>query len=885
MKKLCAYALSVLVLCSSFPGFAKAVQGSEADEAIFNVKSIGLMQGYENGEFHAEKEISRAEFAAVATRLCGVLSNPGLSETPFSDVSSDMWASGYISYAHSLGLINGFEDQTFKPNDMLTHAQALKIIVCALGYGMMAEEYGGYPNGYFVVASNLGVTKGVYADINTNVTRGDVAVYLDNALDVHPLEKVYTSKGDSYEVSSETLYEKLSDNGETKVEEGIINDNGITSLTGESKLEPGQIEVNGKVYNAQSANWRDYLGQSVRLSITNIHKKIPTVKAISVMADVNNVLTIKADEAENIKKSGITYYVSEDKTKTISFESTDNFIYNGKAVKKSELTDSFLKICNGDYTLVDADDDRKYETLFINEYESFAIERVYAPGKTVYFKNNELYNGRSGFKFLSDDEDAFISLSNADGTPAAFDDIKPGCVLTLSASLDGKVCSAVISNEVVSGKVSELYSSDNGISVDGKRYRIAVSKSNVPKLEVALGDEANFVLDFKGDIVSTDGQKLSGEKYGYVTNVKQASFSGNAKIQIASYGSYERIVKKEDNTEEIYYEYRNGDLQVLELSQKSRVNGSDDYNVADLKDHIIGYSTDSEGKVKNITVYGNSYDKYTLNFNSDIVSFGGYTNAENFFIGESTNVICVPLHADSEDDYYEIVKLTDGTDYSVYPVNIDADSQVAEAVMIVANMDADVQKPIDEDAKFSIVGEVSTVVDDEGGECVKIKLLTGDEVTEEICKETSDSINIAKSLRKGDIIKYSLENDESIDKIEKRATVQGLKKYYNINKNSPVEEIYGMAKSVKLNRLSPLKNEVVDEVEIMLGSDESAPYFKYEILKKDGPEVYLYERSRGNIYTATGDDIESYLEAGEDACDIFMLINSNNPEVVVIIKD
>ena len=885
MKKLCAYVLSGALLCSSFSAFAKDVQGAEYDEAIFNVRSCGLMQGYENGEFHPEKEISRAEFAAVATRLCGVLSNPGLSATPFSDVSSEMWASGYVNYAHSLGLINGFEDGSFRPNDMLTHAQALKIIVCALGYGMMAEEYGGYPNGYFVVASNLGVTKGVYADINSNALRGDIAMYLDNALDIRPLEKVFDNSGDSYEISSETLYDKLTSLGETIIAEGIITDNGITSLTGESSLEPGQIKVDGKVFNAGNTNAGDYLGQNVRLNITDSSSTIPTVKGISVISDTNNVLKISEDDVDDISKNGITYYQSEAKTKTVSFDNTDNFIYNGKAVKKSELTNSFLKVYNGEYTLVDADGDRRYETAFIDEYESFAIERVYSPGKTVYFANNEIYNGKSGFKFMTDDEEAVISILNADGTQASFEDIKPGCVLSLSASLDSKVCKAIISNEVVSGKVTEIYSSSNELSVDGKRYGIAVSKSNTPKIEVSLGDEANFVLDYKGNIVSTDGQKLSGEKYAYVTDVKSESFSSAAKIKIATSGSYERIVKKDNNTEEVYYEYRNSELGVLSLSQKSRVNGSNEFDVSDLKDHIIGYTLDSEGKAKNITVYADTYDKYLLNFNSDIVSFGGYTNAENFFVGESTSVICVPTHADSEDDYYEIVKLTDGTDYSVYPVNIDPDSQIAEAVMIVANMDADVQKPIDEDAAFSIVGEVSTVIDEEGAECVKIKLLTGDEVTDEICKETSDSINIAKALRKGDIIKYSLEIDGSIDKIEKRATVQGLKKYYNINKNSPVEEIYGMAKSVRLNRLSPLKNEVVDEIEIMLGTDETAPYYKYEILKKDGPEVYLYERSRGNIYTATGDDIESYLEAGDGASEIFMLINSNNPEVVVIIKD
>lgn len=884
MKKICSLVLSAVMIMTCF-GVNAYAQSDMYDEAIFNVKSIGLMIGATDGEFYPEKEISRAEFAAIVSRLCGLGSSIGTSDTVFADVPESMWASGYINAAYNLGIIDGFVDGTFRPDSLLTGEQALKMIVCALGYEIQAKSYGEYPAGYLTVAAKLGIGKDVDIDLKNSITRGDVAILLNDALDVHPMERLISPGEESYEISADTLYEKLVSIGKTQFFEGVVTANHVTALGGESNLEENEVLIDGQLYNVGTTNAGEYLGQTVRIFVEDSSGKIPVIVSVKPLSDLNNILVLDVDDIESIATSGMTYCISDDKTKTISFDLTDYFIYNGKAIKKSDLTNNHLKIINGTYTLLDADGDKKYETLFMDEYESFVVERIYADGKTIYFANDEQYLGRSGFKFRESDEGYIYSVIGEDGQAASFDDIIEGCVVSIAASLDGKNATVRVSYKKASGKVTEISQGSNEIYIDDTLYPLALDSSGNVKCLVSLGDEAAYVVDSFGYIVATDGQSLSGERYAWVIDAAEASFSESAKIKLALPGSYEKIIEKEDNTEEIYYEYRNSEIKIFELANNLRVDGYDDSNISDLKERFIGYTLDGSGNIKKITVYGDVYDKYSLNFNAEIRSFGGYTNAQNFFLGSATQVICVPSVADSDEDWYEKIKLADNSDYSVFPANVNDNIQTAEAVMIVTEMDADAAKPIEADAEFSIVGEVSSIVASDGNECLKIKLLTGSVVENVICTDSSANYNLARTLRKGDIIRYSRKVNGTVDKIERRASVQSLSKFYNTNKNTPVEEIYGLARSIRLSRLSVLKNEIVDEISVMIGSDDSSPYSEYEILKEDGPQIYAYDRKNGNIYPATTDDIETFMETGTGACKIFMLINSNNPEVVVIIKD
>ncbi len=83
-----------------------------------------VLTGYENGTFGATRPITRAEFAAIASRFDSLEQT---TDNQFSDVSNH-WAKSYINSAAKKGWINGYEDGTFKPDQYITRAEAMTLI-------------------------------------------------------------------------------------------------------------------------------------------------------------------------------------------------------------------------------------------------------------------------------------------------------------------------------------------------------------------------------------------------------------------------------------------------------------------------------------------------------------------------------------------------------------------------------------------------------------------------------------------------------------------------------------------------------------------------------------------------------------------------------------
>ena len=101
------------------------------------------------------------EFVTLVLRALGVgdMTDSVAHTSSFSDVEASSWGAGAAETAAAMGLINGYDDGRFGPNDSVTMNQAIKIMVCALGYREAAERQGDYPIGYLSVASGLGIMK------------------------------------------------------------------------------------------------------------------------------------------------------------------------------------------------------------------------------------------------------------------------------------------------------------------------------------------------------------------------------------------------------------------------------------------------------------------------------------------------------------------------------------------------------------------------------------------------------------------------------------------------------------------------------------------------------------------------------------------------------
>jgi hypothetical protein len=104
----------------------KDVVNHWAKNAVNDMGSRMVIDGTGNGMFSPDREITRAEFAAVIVRALGLKPQNGTSS--FSDVKATDWHDGAINTAYAYRLISGFEDGTFRPNDKITREQAMVMI-------------------------------------------------------------------------------------------------------------------------------------------------------------------------------------------------------------------------------------------------------------------------------------------------------------------------------------------------------------------------------------------------------------------------------------------------------------------------------------------------------------------------------------------------------------------------------------------------------------------------------------------------------------------------------------------------------------------------------------------------------------------------------------
>lgn len=88
----------------------------------------GILNGYPDGTFRPQEGLTRAEAAVLTVKVTELTASPPTAE-PFSDVRSDHWAAGHIAAAAEQGYFQGYPDGSFHPDEQLTRAQAVYLLV------------------------------------------------------------------------------------------------------------------------------------------------------------------------------------------------------------------------------------------------------------------------------------------------------------------------------------------------------------------------------------------------------------------------------------------------------------------------------------------------------------------------------------------------------------------------------------------------------------------------------------------------------------------------------------------------------------------------------------------------------------------------------------
>lgn len=551
LSKVLAVVLSFMLVFTTVgaASYTDVAADAKYGEAVSVLSSLNILKGYEDGTFKPDGDITRAEFAAVVCRLLGLeeTANGAKGQQVFNDVPGDHWASGYVALASQQGIVNGYGDGNFGPEDKVLYEQAIKMIVAALGYTPMAEVNGGYPGGFQIVAAQRGILANVSGGATgVAATRSIVAQMSYNALEVPIMGQTSFGTDISFTATENLLLNKLNvTKFEGTIEQTPASDDTIKDGKVQVKYER-QVTAVKDNYTAQryymnkaedDANPSDVYGTSM----TDTRYKKATINVASDIKataesylDYNVVMYV--DNATDSDATLIAVYPKTSKNSDVSFKTKD--IYNSKTDLKagSDTITGTVAV----YTDKDAD---KYDKHDVE------ISKVYVNGRQqtsvdVKVGSTTISAGQSIKKIAEMKTVLDYYLRDADGVDA---DVKLVCntsgdefnIVYITDYQDLVVDSINEKNTTVTGKSSDKTSNlISKVKFDEDeykgRYSIVKDGAAATFADIKVDDVlsiAGYVNDSKEleyGVVIITSEKASGSVTTYDEDDKTITVGGKA---------------------------------------------------------------------------------------------------------------------------------------------------------------------------------------------------------------------------------------------------------------------------------------------------------------------------------------------------------------------
>lgn len=869
------------------------------------LEGFGLMQGHEDGTFGEDEELTRAQMCMIAARILQ-MENVDLGENSYTDVADDHWAKGVITTLSESKIVNGMGNNTFMPDKSVTYFEAAKILVSVLGYGSFAEDKGGFPNGYLAQASNLGLLKDVTAR-DAAISRGEVAHMVNRALDVKPIGSQFVQ---NYPEPSYTLEEILSNVGDLVQFKGILTETAKTSLTAlKPNVKEGQV-ILGDTKLLCDMPMEDYLGCEliVYAYLDNATDKYK-IKSFTVTPDT---FIVEAD-AEDVLWNGndITLLDEEgEEEDELTLSDSAKVVYNGRL---ATIPSDEREITYGSYTFVDRDENGIVDVMLMNEAQSFVIDKVNAKTQTVYFKDNLKLNGRNAVSLDAEKEDKAISLTDAEGNALTVEELEADWAITVFASKDQNYVAAIVSQENVTGKLTSI--KDDEIAIDGTFYELAKDPNGVANFTPSIGEEATYILDCYGKVAGRTEAVQTNYKYVYVNDAKRGSgLATSISLQTIAGQKPQKEVKISAGKEMITYYFQNEEAKVYDCTDNCAVylynkytheigNKQDIDNVAlgDMKGTMAALRLNGEGKVRELYLIPTDPELISgdYEFNANILSFGGEQALNRgYATDENTMFICLPEDTSNIDNFYVQVSVVDESSSNNITGGVffpdssyeDANAEPVDILLIQEEMDASYIGKVDYNLDICIVGEVMNSIDEAGDSVYAVEMLNNDTKLTLTTKAGSAAETVAKTLRKGDLIRFTKDSSGKMINIDKMVSIQGLGNSYSRNvtmSDSRESGRYGLALHTIPEVYDHKSNQMVDRLTLVFNEngEGSTEADKYRLFHEDMQTIYKYERQSGWISKGSIEDIRTYEQVGADADKILAVVEENDIKAIVIITD
>lgn len=232
MKRFFIALISVVMFFSYIPLSAAAddATGHWSEKDIRKLVEKGYMKGYEDGSFRPDKAVTRAEFAELIVKTLGLKatdsSTAAIEEKQFKDVKSGAWYYPSVSVAVEAGIVKGYPENEFLPDQKITRQQMATMLMRAIGTkgNFLEEAQLNFKDSNMIHSDHKkDVQKIVYLRImvgnpenlfnpTSSATRGETATVLSRMIDIIDPPPTYNvaSLNNSGEYSIAAEYDSFS---------------------------------------------------------------------------------------------------------------------------------------------------------------------------------------------------------------------------------------------------------------------------------------------------------------------------------------------------------------------------------------------------------------------------------------------------------------------------------------------------------------------------------------------------------------------------------------------------------------------------------------------------------------------------------------------------
>ena len=406
MKKLFIITLIIVVsllnICFAYSRFPD-VNGTKYEVAVTKLSNAGIIDGFTDGTFKPDNSVTRAQFCKLLVTALE-LKRTNYAPVPFTDINDSQWFYNDVKIAIDNGIIVGYSDGTFRPNDDVKYSEMITMIIRAMKRENQIANKSNWPSAYENYASAYGLLSNVsYANIKFPATRGEVSVALYNMVN-----RLEAEEYDSYyrRTPEPTPYSKVT------TEYGLVDSTSIKSKT-------KYVKIDGETYEVSSDS--DTFSKDTFV-VYDYHKKYDTVSLVesygvkNLDADADVVTYVSGKQGDQILRlngnsKNVDYFTSSSISRYSSYAialinikaDSDGDLYITKCTIEDELED--IKFVKGDRIIEDS------KTKVFLVFRGLESNDVVKKGKLL-FKDDEYYT--ITYKWASGAQVSGVSLPKSD---------------------------------------------------------------------------------------------------------------------------------------------------------------------------------------------------------------------------------------------------------------------------------------------------------------------------------------------------------------------------------------------------------------------------------------------------------------------------------------